>query len=58
MECSPVRETHETGQGALKVPASLKPYPGSQAPSVDLEISTEKVGDLVLLRIDKLDRNE
>jgi len=50
-----VMATHESGRSRIHAPATL--YAGTQADitPVDLLISTEKVGDVVLLRIDAVD---
>ena len=50
-----VMATHESGRSRVHAPATL--YAGTQADitPVDLLISTEKVGDVVLLRIDAVD---
>jgi PAS domain-containing protein len=50
-----VTETYRTGRSCLRVPACLHPdTPGAER-EVELLISTEKVGEVVLLRIDEVD---
>jgi hypothetical protein len=49
-----VMETHETGKSLLRVPATLKRYAPRDQIDIKLLISTEKVGDVVLLRIDEM----
>jgi hypothetical protein len=50
-----VEETYRTGLPRLRVPAYLRQgEPGAES-EVSMHISTEKVGDLVLLRIDRVD---
>lgn len=49
-----VSHTYETGESRIEVPATLK-YDGSGKPGdIDMLISTEKMGDVVLLRIDRV----
>lgn len=49
-----VHETYETGESRIEVPATLK-YDGPDDPrDVEMLISTEKMGEVVLLRIDKV----
>jgi len=49
-----VMATHETGQGRLHEPATLYAGPQEDITPVDLLISTEKAGDIVLLRVDSM----
>ena len=49
-----VFHTYETGESRIEVPATLK-YDGPDNPrDVEMLISTEKMGEVVLLRIDKV----
>lgn len=51
-----VIQTHETGQSLHKVPAHLRTSsPGDREIDLNVLISTEKMADVVLLRIDKVD---
>ena len=47
-------ETHETGKSLLRVPAKLKRNIAQDLTDIKLLISTERVGDVVLLRIDEM----
>lgn len=50
-----VLDTYRTGTSHLKCPATLNRRAGGQAEHIDLLISTEKLHDVVLLRIDRLE---
>jgi PAS domain-containing protein len=50
-----VMETYETGKSFQKVPATLDRSCSEDAGETDLLISTERLADVVLLRIDKLE---
>ena len=50
-----VMETFETGESRLRVPATLKRHTRQDPQDVRFSISTEKVGDIVLLRVDQVD---
>jgi hypothetical protein len=50
-----VEQTWETGTPQVRVPATLQARDATALPVVALEISTEKVGEQVLLRIDWAD---
>jgi hypothetical protein len=47
-----VMRTHETGESCLKSPATLHRHTPTEPATTELVISTEKLGDMVLLRID------
>ncbi|MGD8797154.1 MAG: hypothetical protein PVJ44_01480 [Desulfobacterales bacterium] len=49
-----VMETHGTGRSFLRVPATLNRYYPENSKNVRLLISTERLADLVLLRIDEM----
>jgi len=49
-----VYETYETGESRINVPATLACDPNNPSQDVVMMISTEKMGDVVLLRIDKI----
>ncbi|HEY4744189.1 MAG TPA: hypothetical protein VIH45_05985 [Desulfuromonadaceae bacterium] len=49
-----VMDTYRTGNSHLKCPATLKRGTLAQPEHIDLLISTEKQGDVVLLRIDRM----
>jgi PAS domain-containing protein len=53
-----VMETHETGKGFLRVPATLKRYAPLDTIDIKLLISTERIGDVVLLRIDEMEAED
>jgi hypothetical protein len=48
-----VMETHATGLAQSRVPATLKQQTAAEPQEVRLLISTDKLGDCVLLRIDR-----
>jgi hypothetical protein len=48
-------QTYETGKSFRKVPATLDRTCSEDAGETDLLISTERLADVVLLRIDKLE---
>jgi hypothetical protein len=48
-------ETHETGRSFLRVPATLNRNTPEEPKKVNLLISTERLADLVLLRIDEME---
>jgi PAS domain-containing protein len=50
-----VMQTYETGKGFLRVPAALNKNTPEEPVKMNLLISTEKLTDLVLLRIDKME---
>lgn len=50
-----VMETHGTGRGFLRVPATLNRNTPQDPEEIKLLISTERIADLVLLRIDKIE---
>jgi hypothetical protein len=50
-----VMETHETGKSSLRVPATLRRGTPEDTTNIKLLISTEKAGDMVLLRIDEME---
>ena len=50
-----VMETHATGQTRYRVPATLMQQSGEGTNEIRFLISTEKMGDYVLLRIDSKD---
>jgi hypothetical protein len=47
-------ETHETGRNLLKVPATLNQNNPHDPKKIRLLVSTERLSDLVLLRIDEM----
>jgi len=49
-----VMETHGTGKSFLRVPATLNQNSPEDPKETDLLISTERIAELVLLRIDKI----
>jgi len=49
-----VMETFETGQSRLRVPAYLNRESSGEAEQIRFLISTEKVADIVLLRVDEV----
>jgi hypothetical protein len=49
-----VMETHETGRNLLKVPATLNQNNPHDPKKIRLLVSTERLADLVLLRIDEM----
>lgn len=53
-----VMETHETGMSFLRVPATLKRYAPQDPIDIKLLISTERLGDVVLLRIDEMEAKD
>jgi PAS domain-containing protein len=50
-----VMETHVTGQTMCRVPATLMQQSGDGQQEIRFRISTEKMGDCVILRIDSRD---
>ena len=50
-----VMQTYGTGKGFLRVQATLNQYTPKEPEEMDLLISTEKLSDVVLLRIDKIE---
>ena len=48
--------THLTGEPRLEVPATLRVVEDPELTDVELLISTARVGDRVLLKIDRYDR--
>jgi hypothetical protein len=50
-----VMQTYATGKGFLRVPAALNKNTPEEPVKMNLLISTEKLTDLVLLRIDKME---
>ena len=52
-----VMQTHGTGRTFMRVPATLNQNTPEEPQKVNLLISTERLADLVLLRIDKLEAN-
>ena len=50
-----VMQTYGTGKGFLRVQAKLNHYTPKDPEQMDLLISTEKLSDVVLLRIDKIE---
>jgi PAS domain-containing protein len=52
-----VMETHKTGKSSLRVPATLNRNDPEDPDKITLLISTEKIADVVLLRIDAVDTN-
>ena len=53
-----VMETHGTGRSFLRVPATLNRNTLQDPEKVKLLISTERLADLVLLRIDKMEARD
>lgn len=53
-----VTDTHRTGRSHVRQPAVLQRDTGSGSRPFDLRISTEKVGDVVLLRIEEMTADE
>jgi hypothetical protein len=51
-------ETYETGRSFRKVPATLDRNCSEDSGEMNLLISTERLADLVLLRIDKLEAKD
>ena len=51
-------ETYETGKGFLRVPATLNQYTPEKPEKIKLLISTERLADVVLLRIDDIEMKE
>lgn len=51
-------DTFQSGESHLKTPAYLNTGTPDDCKKVDFLISTEKVKEVVLLRIDKIDSNE
>lgn len=51
-----VYQTFETGESLINVPATLRYGDPSDPQPVAMRISTEKMGDVVLLRIDRMDK--
>ena len=51
-------ETHGTGRSFLRVPATLNRNTLQDPEKVKLLISTERLADLVLLRIDKMEARD
>lgn len=49
-----ISETYATGKSFTRVPAFLKPVVPGETEEISMLISTEKVGDCVMLRIDRL----
>ncbi len=49
-----VFETYETGESRINVPAMLRCDPHDPSQDISMVISTERLGDVVLLRIDKV----
>lgn len=47
-----VMETFQTGKSLLRMPATLKPQEYEESQEIRFYISTEKVSDVVLLRVD------
>jgi hypothetical protein len=50
-----VMDTFRTGESHVRTPAYLNQQVLSETRCLDLSITTEKVGDVVLLRIDRID---
>jgi len=50
-----VMETHGTGKSFLRVPATLNTGAPQKPAGIELLISTEKIAELVLLRIDEME---
>jgi hypothetical protein len=50
-----VMQTYGTGKGFQRVQATLNQYTPEDPEEMDLLISTEKLSDVVLLRIDKIE---
>jgi hypothetical protein len=53
-----VMQTFGTGKGFLRVPATLNQNTPEEPEEMNLLISTEKLADLVLLRIDQIEAKE
>jgi hypothetical protein len=53
-----VMQTYATGKSFLKVPATLNKNTPEEPERVNLLISTEKLADLVLLRIDRMEAED
>jgi transcriptional regulator with PAS, ATPase and Fis domain len=53
-----VMQTYETGKSFLRVPATLNRNTPEDSEKMNLLISTERLAELVLLRIDKLEAND
>jgi PAS domain-containing protein len=53
-----VMQTYETGRSFLKVPATLNRNAPEDPEKMNLLISTERLADLVLLRIDKIEAKD
>jgi hypothetical protein len=53
-----VMETHETGRSFLRVPAMLNRHNPQDPDKIKLLISTERLVDLVLLRIDEMEAKD
>jgi len=51
-------QTYGTGKGFLRVPATLNQNTPENPEKMNLLISTEKLVDLVLLRIDKIEAKD
>lgn len=51
-----VAETHRTGEPRIRVPAYLCRGTADEHQEIGMHVSTEKIGDLVLLRIDRMDK--
>ncbi len=47
--------TYETGKSLIEVPATLRYYQKKEDQELAMFISTEKMGDVVLLRIDRIE---
>ena len=47
-----VMETFQSGKSVLRMPATLKPQEYEESQEIHFYISTEKVSDIVLLRVD------
>jgi PAS domain-containing protein len=53
-----VMQTYATGRSFLRVPATLNQNTPEDPQKMNLLISTERIAELVLLRIDKLETND
>lgn len=51
-----VTETHRTGEPRMRVPAYLCQGTVDAPEEISMHVSTEKIGDLVLLRIDRMEK--
>ena len=51
-------ETHGTGRSFLRVPATLNRNTPQDPKKIKLLISTERLADLVLLRIDEMEAKD